>query len=451
MNCEAVILAAGLGTRMNSNKPKVLHPLLGQPMLQWSVRACRAATNRIPYVVVGPEIQDELAELVDEEVETVLQSERLGTGHATMQAGERLRGKSDCVLVVNADNPLFRSETLRQLIKAQNENPGPLTILTAHASSSRGFGRVLRDENGVVQGVVEEAHASLEQLSIEELNVGGYCYRASWLWENLPRLPLSPKGEYYLTDLVALAVKQGERVNTIAVEDPGEVIGINNRRHLAEAESALRERINLQWLEAGVTMIDPDVTYIGPDVQIGRDTTLFPNTILTGKTIVGEACTLGPNTSIEDSTIGDQCHIQFSVLEEAVLAQQVDVGPFAHIRRGSVLGRGVHMGNFGELKNSALGDGVKMGHFSYIGDATIGDNVNIGAGTVTCNFDGKHKHRTQVEQDAFIGSDTMLVAPVRVGKGARTGAGAVVTRDVPDSTVAVGIPARVIRKVDSGE
>jgi bifunctional UDP-N-acetylglucosamine pyrophosphorylase/glucosamine-1-phosphate N-acetyltransferase len=436
---------------MNSELPKVLHPLLGQPMLKWSVRACRAATGNPPYVVVGPEIRGDVAERIDEELHTVLQSERLGTGHAAMQAGEVLRGETDLVLIVNADNPLFRSDTLRDLVHKQREDDGPLTILTAHASDSRGFGRVLRNEHGDIQGVVEEAHASPEQLSIEEYNVGGYCCRAAWLWENLPRLPLSPKGEYYLTDLVALAVEQGEHVGALAVEDPQEVIGINNRRHLAEAEYALRRRINRRWLEAGVSMIDPDATYIGPGVQIGKDTTILPNTILMGDTRIGGNCTLGPNTSIKSCTIGDGCHIRFSVLEQAELAEGVDVGPFAHIRSGSVLGPNVHMGNFGEVKNSTLGAGVKMGHFSYIGDATIGENVNIGAGTITCNFDGRRKHRTQVGEGAFIGSDTMLVAPVKVGKGARTGAGAVVTRDVPDASVAVGVPARVIRKVDPGE
>lgn len=450
MNCDAVILAAGLGTRMKSSLPKVLHPLLERPMLQWSVMTCRAATGRDPYVVVGPEIEDP-SEGVEGDVHAVLQAERLGTGHAAMQAGAQLRGKSEYVLVVNADNPLFRVKTLRALIDAQQNNDGPFTILTAHSSRSRGFGRVLRDDAGSVLGVVEEAHAGPEELKIKELNVGGYCYRAAWLWERLPRLPISPKGEYYLTDLIALAVEEGESIATLSVDDPEEVIGINNRAHLAEAEEALRGRINDEWLRAGVTMVDPSTTYIGPDVKIGPDTTIHPNTHLRGSTVVGEACTLGPNTSIRDSILGERCRVTFSVLEGCRLAEDVDVGPFAHVRKGSKLKRGVHMGNFGEVKNSTLGEGVKMGHFSYIGDATIGDDVNIGAGTITCNFDGRRKHPTEIEQGAFIGSDTMLVAPVRVGKGARTGAGAIVTRDIPASSVAVGMPARVIRKVEPGE
>jgi bifunctional UDP-N-acetylglucosamine pyrophosphorylase/glucosamine-1-phosphate N-acetyltransferase len=434
---------------MKSSLPKVLHPLLGRPMLQWSITACRGATGRDPYVVVGPEIPDP-ADAAGVDAHPILQSERLGTGHAAMQASDRLRGKSEYVLVVNADNPLLQPDTLRALIEAQQRNEGPLTILTTRSPKSRGFGRVLRDEAGRVRGVVEEAHATPEELAIEELNVGGYCYLASWLWENLPRLPMSPKGEYYLTDLIALAVEQGEKVEALTLEDSQEVIGVNNRAHLAEAEKALRRRINRKWLQAGVTMLDPAATYIGPDVEIGRDTTLHPNTHLQGRTVLGESCSIGPDTRIRDSVLGDRCRVEHSVLEGCRLAEDVDVGPFAHVRQGAVLERGVHMGNFGEVKNSTLGEGVKMGHFSYIGDATIGDKVNIGAGTITCNFDGQRKHHTQVEQGAFIGSDTMLVAPVRVGKGARTGAGAVVTRDIPASSVAVGMPARVIRKVESG-
>ena len=450
MKIEAVILAAGLGTRMESKHPKVLHLLGGRPLIAWTVAACQEATGRMPYVVVGPDAE-EIRHALSVEAHFIEQVERLGTGHALLQAADQLRGKSNLVLAVNADLPLLRPESLRCLIEQQGSNPGPFTLLSAISDQSRSFGRVERDRNGAVVGIVEQAHATPEQLALRELNVGAYCYQADWLWDHLPKLPLSPKGEYYLTDLVAMAVAEGKEVSVSSVEDLDEIIGINTREHLAQAEVALRRRINRGWMLAGVSMLDPESTYIGPEVQLGPDTILLPNTHLEGRTIVGVDCRLGPNTIVRDSTIGDHCLVEVSVLEGATLEDEVEVGPFAHLRQGAYLGRGVHVGNFGEVKDSKLGPGVKMGHFSYVGDATIGEGANIGAGTITCNFDGERKHKTEIGPGAFIGSDTMLVAPVRVGRGARTGAGAVVTRDVPDGSVAVGIPARVIRKVNQND
>jgi bifunctional UDP-N-acetylglucosamine pyrophosphorylase/glucosamine-1-phosphate N-acetyltransferase len=446
MKTEAVILAAGLGTRMKSDIPKVLHPLGGRPMITWTIAACREATGRDPSVVIGPDAED-VQRASGEGIKFVEQKERLGTGHALMQSADQLRDRCDQVLVVHADLPLLRAKSMQRLIEIQERNPGPLTLLVAHSEISRGFGRILRDDDDRVDGIIEEAHASPEQLEIQELNVGAYCYDADWLWDHLSELPLSPKGEYYLTDLVAMAVNEGGEVAVATVEDLDEVIGINTREHLAQAEFALRIRINRHWMLAGVSILDPASTYIGPDVQLERDTVLLPNTHLWGRTVIGAACHLGPNTIVRESVIGDRCKVEVSVLEGATLESDVDVGPFAHLRKGAYLGQGTHMGNFGEVKNSTLGAGVRMGHFAYVGDATIGDGVNIGAGTVTCNYDGERKHRTEIDAGAFIGSDTMLVAPVRVGRGAHTGAGAVVTRDVPERGVAVGMPARVIRKV----
>ncbi|HEY43935.1 MAG TPA: UDP-N-acetylglucosamine diphosphorylase/glucosamine-1-phosphate N-acetyltransferase [Anaerolineae bacterium] len=446
MKTEAVILAAGLGTRMKSDVPKVIHPLGGRPMITWTVAASREATGRDPFVVIGPD-SEEVKRAAGEGINFIEQKERLGTGHAVLQAASQLRGQCDQVLVVHADLPLLRSETMQRLIDMQERNPGPLTLLVAHSGVSRGFGRILRDAEGRVVGIIEEAHATPEQLEGHELNVGTYCYEADWLWDHLSELPLSPKGEYYLTDLVAMAVKEGGEVAVAMLEDMEEVIGINTREHLAQAETALRRRVNRHWMLAGVSILDPASTYIGPDVQLGKDTVLLPNTHLWGRTVIGEVCHLGPNTIVRDSVIGDRCKVEISVLEEVTLESDVEVGPFAHLRTGTYLGQGVHIGNFGEVKNSTLGAGVKVGHFSYVGDATIGENANIGAGTVTCNFDGERKHRTEIGPGAFIGSDTMLVAPVRVGREAHTGAGAVVTKDVPERGVAVGVPARVIRKV----
>jgi bifunctional UDP-N-acetylglucosamine pyrophosphorylase/glucosamine-1-phosphate N-acetyltransferase len=283
-------------------------------------------------------------------------------------------------------------------------------------------------------------------LALREYNSGIYCVKAEWLFTALHRVKISPKGEYYLTDIVGIAAGDGLRVDALVLQDNDEVIGINTRIHLAEAERVIRRRVNHTLMEAGVSMIDPEHTYIEAGVQIGRDTTLWPNTYLRGKTSIGEGCEIGPDSIITNTTIGNHCTILAAVLESARVEDNVDVGPFAHLRKGAHLGNGVHMGNFGEIKNSYLAPGTKMGHFSYIGDATIGEKVNIGAGTITCNYDGAHKYKTEIGRGAFIGSDTMLVAPVKIGAGAHTGAGAVVTHDVAPGELVVGVPARPIKK-----
>ena len=448
MKSTAVVLAAGHGTRMNSSLPKVLHSLGGIPLIRYSVEAVQQATNTPPIVVIGS-IEDDIHEVVEKtgkKIQFATQEEQLGTGHAVQQAEPLLRDKTDLVIVTSADLPLLTFETYRMLVEEQRSKNGPMTILTMITDNPRGFGRIVRDEDEHVIGIVEEAQATTDQLEINELNVGAYCFQSSWLWDALQRISLSPKGEYYLTDLIAIAVKDGLDVNALTLDDTTEAIGINNRAHLAEAEAALRQRINQRWMLSGVTILDPATTYIHAEVTIGQDTTIMPNTMLQGATTIGENCTLGPNTIITDTQIGNRCNILASVLEDAKVDNNVEIGPYCHLRKGAHLASGVHMGNFGEVKNSYLGRGVKMGHFSYLGDATIGKNVNIGAGTITANYDGVNKHRTEIGADAFIGSDTMLVAPLKIGQGARTGAGSVVTKDVPDNTVVVGIPARAVRK-----
>jgi bifunctional UDP-N-acetylglucosamine pyrophosphorylase/glucosamine-1-phosphate N-acetyltransferase len=339
------------------------------------------------------------------------------------------------------------AETIRKLIETQTANPGVLTLLTMHNPEARGFGRIVRDAEGQVQAIVEEIVALPEQLAIQELNVGAYCFDADWLWDALLRIPISPKGEYFLTDVIEIAIQDGHAVESVTLQDVDEAIGINNRVHLAEAEAAMRARINRRWMEAGVTLVDPGATYIDVGVTIGADTVIFPNTHLVGDTHIGEACQLGPNSFLRDCVVGDRCQVLFSFAEFARLESDVEMGPFARLRKGAHLAQGVHMGNFGEVKNAYLGPGTKMGHFSYIGDATIGQEVNIGAGTITCNYDGKEKHHTNIESKAFIGSDTMLVAPVSLGEGSATGAGSIVTKDIPSNTLAVGMPARAIRKL----
>jgi bifunctional UDP-N-acetylglucosamine pyrophosphorylase/glucosamine-1-phosphate N-acetyltransferase len=450
MICESVILAAGFGTRMKSKIPKVLHRLSEKPLIWWTVQLAQEATGRAPTVVVGPEMK-EIRDVLDDGVHYVEQNQRLGTGHALLQVATSLAGKSDLVLVTLGDMPLLKVETLKNLIKTQAQNEGPMTLLTAKVKHARQFGRIVRDENGLIQGIVEEADASLEQLEITEVNPSVYCFEANWLWETLPSLPISAKGEYYLTDILEIATRKGLKVASMEAEEEEEIIGINTRVHLAEAQAVLKERINRDWMLSGVTILDPDTTYIGPEVEIGKDTTIMPNTTLEGESIIGEDCSIGPNSIVRQSIIGDRCKVFMSMMEGATLEDEVDIGPFAHLRRGAYLCRGVHMGNFGEVKNSKLGPGVKMGHFSYVGDTSVGENTNVSAGVITCNYDGKNKHETEIGENVFLGSDTMLVAPLRVGKGARTGAGSVVTKDVPENTLVAGIPARAIRKVEESE
>jgi bifunctional UDP-N-acetylglucosamine pyrophosphorylase/glucosamine-1-phosphate N-acetyltransferase len=447
---SAIILAAGQGTRMRSNLPKVLHPLSGRPLIQYSLDAVKGLTANPPVVVIGHGA-DAVRQTVGSAARFVIQQPQLGTAHAVLTAESLLHQEADYVIVTTADMPLIRPETLQNLLDAQLHHDGPVTMLTGFADDPHGFGRVERASDGSVQAIVEEAVATPEQLAIHELNLSIYCFKAAWLWESLKRIKVSPKGEYYLTDIVAISREDGLKVQAIVLQDFNEAIGINTRVHLAEAEVFLRQRINRRWMEFGVSIVDPASTYIGPEVRIGRDTTIGPNTHLRGDTVIGEETSIGPNCIIENAAIGSRCTILASVIEQAVVDDEVSMGPFAHLRKGAHLMKGVHMGNFGEVKDSTLHPGVKMGHFSYIGNADIGDNTNIGAGTITCNFDGKQKHPTVIGANAFIGSDTMLVAPLKIGENARTGAGSVVTKDVADGEVVVGVPARPYRKVEKSD
>jgi bifunctional UDP-N-acetylglucosamine pyrophosphorylase / glucosamine-1-phosphate N-acetyltransferase len=448
MKVAAVLLAAGQGTRMKSDLPKVLHPLCGKPMLWHALEAVKQASTEKPVVVIGFG-SEQVRAFVGQAAECAVQEPQMGTAHAALQAEPLLKGKADYVIVTYADMPLLRGETFQQLVETQQNNPGPLSLLTVMANDPRGFGRIVRTPAGTVQAIVEEYVATPEQLAIRELNVGAYCFRSAWLWDALHRIEKNPqKGEYFLTDVVELARKDNLPVQAMLHADLIETIGINTRAHLAEAEAALRQRINHAHMLNGVGLQDPASTYIEIGVTIGRDTVILPNTHIQGKTAIGEAGVIGPNAIIRDSVIGNRCKVLASVMDGAVLEDDVDIGPFARLRRGAHLAQHVHMGNFGEVKDSYLAPGVKVGHFSYIGNATIGANTNIGAGTITCNFDGEKKNPTEIGEDVFIGSDTMLVAPVKLGARARTGAGAVVTKDVPEDTLVVGVPARAIRKIE---
>ena len=448
MKLAAVILAAGQGTRMRSDLPKVLHCIAGKPMLQYSLDLVAGLTEQPPVVVIGHK-SDDVKQTIGEQARFVVQQEQLGTAHAVLTAEQALENETDLVLVLNADLPLILRETIDRIIECQENNTGPLSILTVTADNPRGFGRVIRAEDGSVLRIVEEAVASPDELQVKELNVGVYCMRADWVWQALKQITPSPKGEYYLTDLVEIANRQGQKVQAVSTAEQEEAVGINTRVHLAEVEAIMHKRINRVWMESGVTMIDPASCYIEAGVEIGRDTVIWPNTYLRGLTKVGHHCQIGPNSMLQDTRVGNHCMILQSIMEHAVLEDYVEIGPFGHLRKGAYLAEHVHMGNFGEVKNSYLGKGSKMGHFSYMGDAEVGENVNIGAGTITCNYDGKHKNKTVIGTNVFIGSDTMLVAPVNIGENAITGAGAVVNKDVPPNTVVVGVPAKELRKKDA--
>jgi len=465
MRLAAVILAAGQGTRMKTKLPKVLHTIVGKPMVLYALENVGTLSCDQAVLVVGHGanlVREAISHLHPfdsaqgkspiSNLQFVEQREQLGTGHAVLQAREVLRGTSDAVFVSYADMPLMRAETLKTLTDLHASSRATITMLTLVSDDSMAFGRVLRDSNNRVLGIVEERDATPEQLALRELNCGVYCFNADWLWDHLTQLkPTGKKNEYYLTDLVAMAVEENRKIEAVVSHDAREMIGINTRVQLAQAEKIMRERINTALMLAGVTLIDPATTYIESTVAIGEDTVIEPNTHLRGKTRIGANCRIGPNAIIRDSQIGDDCEIIASDIMGAVVEECVRIGPFARLRPGTHIAREVYIGNFGEVKNSYIGERSHIGHFSYVGDAELGKHVNVGAGTITCNYDGKQKNRTVIGDDVFIGSDTMLIAPVTVGARSRTGAGAVVNKDIPPDSLAVGAPARVIRRLVNSE
>lgn len=372
-----------------------------------------------------------------------LQSEQRGTGHATLAARSAVPADAHTIVVAYADTPLLQEATVRNLLAAHREARAAVTLVTGTLADPYGYGRLVRDGGGRVAAIVEERDATAEQRAIREVNSGFCAFDADWLWPELSSVSPAPNGEIYLTSLASRASKAGG-LSTLVLDDVTETVGVNTRGQLADAEAALRRRINARLLESGVTMQDPASTYVDATVQVGRDTTILANTHLLGDTRVGAECEIGPNTIVRDSAIAGGCRVLASVLDGAVLDDGVVVGPFAHLRPGTHCGRAAEIGTGSEIKGSSLGPGVKMHHFGYLGDATVGANVNVGAGTVTCNFDGERKYPTRIGDAAFVGSGTLLVAPVAVGAGALTGAGSVVLRDVAAGTRVAGVPARTI-------
>jgi bifunctional UDP-N-acetylglucosamine pyrophosphorylase / glucosamine-1-phosphate N-acetyltransferase len=438
---QCVILAAGQGTRMKSEKPKVLHQIAGKPMVQYAIDAATAIGSRRPIVVIGhgaEQVQNSIGDRVD----YVLQVPQRGTGHALLQARDKLDPGCESVLVLYGDTPFLSAETIQRLLAAHHAAQAVLSLVTFTPNDPALYGRIVRDDRGQLLDIVEYKEATPAQRVIREVNSGIFCYQTSWLLEHLDKLqPRAGHGEYYLTDLVNIAASEDAITATCSC-DEAEVLGINDRVQLAAAERLMREQINLRHMLNGVTLIDPANTYIEASVTIGADTVIHPGSHLTGKTVIGRDCAIGPHTLIDDSQIGNHVEIVASMIEGSVIEDNVDIGPFSHMRKGTHLGKGVHIGNFAEVKDSTLGPGTKQGHFSYLGNATIGANVNIGAGTITCNYDGQRKHPTTIGDNTFIGSDTMLVAPVNIGHDAKTGAGSVVTHDVADNELVYGVPAK---------
>jgi bifunctional UDP-N-acetylglucosamine pyrophosphorylase/glucosamine-1-phosphate N-acetyltransferase len=446
-----VVLAAGQGTRMKSKVPKVLHPICGKALIRYPLEIFRQLGLRRIIIVVSPGNTAAVQALLGDQVEYVIQppypdGRPRGSGDALARTAERLQGEAEHLLVHSADVPLVRTETMQRLMDYHLTESDDMTLLTCINTVARDLGRVICDEKGQVIDIIEAADWKSAESPPPYVNSGVYCFSAPWVWPNLERIEPSAKGEQYITSLVPIGAARGAKIQQVITDDPDELLGVNNRLQLAQLEAVQRQRIRERWMLAGVTMTDPDSVFIDADVTIGQDTVILPNTMLLGCTSIGEDCQIGPSSVVRDSKVGPRCRVTASVIEESTMENDVEIGPFSHLRPSAYLEHHIHIGNFAEIKNSRLATGVAMGHFGYVGDASIGAKVNLGAGMVTCNYDGKDKHRTVIESGAFIGCDTMLVAPVTVGAEAITGAGSVVTKDVPPGKVVVGVPARVLEK-----
>jgi bifunctional UDP-N-acetylglucosamine pyrophosphorylase/glucosamine-1-phosphate N-acetyltransferase len=439
----AIVLAAGQGKRMRSRLPKVLHPLAGRPMLEHVLGSLAAAGVEHRVVVTGHG-GDLVEAALGSHAVTARQDPQLGTADAVRVGLGRVPRSVRHVIVTMGDVPLLPAELFQQLLREQAEGDATIALLAARLDDPSGYGRVLRAPDGTAQSVVEDRDADAATLASDEVNAGTYCFDAAWLRANVGQVRASPSGEYYLTDLVALAAESGRRVAVVVAPRAELTIGINDRVALAAVEGLLRTKIAERHMRNGVTIVDPLTTRIDAAVEIGADARIEPWTIISGASVIGPDTVIGPHTQVHDSEIGARTMIWGSIVEESTVAEDVQIGPYSHVRPGCQIGPGCRIGNYAELKQSVLGAGTQQHHFSYLGDAEIGEQVNIGAGTVTANFDGSEKHRTVIGDGAFIGVDTMLRAPITVGAGARTGAGAVVTRDVPAGKTVVGMPARPI-------
>ncbi|CAN5235083.1 bifunctional UDP-N-acetylglucosamine diphosphorylase/glucosamine-1-phosphate N-acetyltransferase GlmU [soil metagenome] len=446
MSHTAFVLAAGLGTRMRSRTCKVLHRAAGRPLLSHVLDVCAALDAR-PVVVLSRE-SEAARRLVPDGAVVAMQEPPRGTGDAVRVALAATEEREGPAYVIYGDTPALRAETLLLMRQLLVDSGAVLALLTGRVGVDNAYGRIVRDPRGDVARIVEMRLATNEEKQLPESNLGAYAMDLAWLRQAVPRWYPRETGEIFLTDLVEVAIADGRRVAAHCADDAAEGMGVNTRVDLAVVDAVLRRRVRERLMLEGVTFIDPESSSVDATVRIAPDTLVHPGCILEGTTVVGADSVIGPYSIVRDSTVGERCRVEASVIEGATLEDDVRIGPYSHLRPGAYLERGVELGNFAEVKNARLRSRTKMHHFSYIGDADVGERVNIGAGTITLNYDGTRKHRTEIGNDAFIGSDTLLRAPVRVGEGATTGAGAVITRDVPPGMVAVGMPARSIKKVE---
>lgn len=434
---KVIILAAGEGKRMKSKLPKVLHKVQGKTMVEHVIDTAEGCGAEYICVVVGHGAEQVKEALKDRKVSFALQEKQLGTGHAVMQAGDFIDEDSD-ILVLYGDTPLITPATIEKLLDFHRSENNSISIISALIDDPAGYGRIIRDKNGSFLKNVEHKDATEEERLVNEVNSGIYCFKGSALKKGLSLLKNdNAQGEYYLPDTLEIILKDGGRVNAMTVADAGEFAGVNSRVQLAQAEVAMRKRINLKHMENGVTMIDPENTYIESDVVIGMDTVLLPGCVLEGKTVIGENCTVGPNSRLTNMKLGNGVKFQYSTGLDSSVDDGTTVGPYAYIRPDCSIGKNVRIGDFVEVKNSNVGDGTKVSHLTYIGDTDAGERINFGCGTVTVNYDGKKKFRTVIGDDVFIGCNTNLVAPVKVGDGSYIAAGSTITEDVPENCLAI--------------
>ena len=444
-NLDVIILAAGLGTRMKSATIKILHRAAGRPIIDYVLDVAGELSTRPPIMVVGHQ-RETVQQAVGDRARYAVQEQQKGTGHAVLQAAT-LAHAAGPILILSGDVPLTRPETLRRLLAEHERSQNALTLLTMNLSQPASYGRIVRDAHGEVERIVESKDATDDEKQINEVNAGIYVFNGEHLFRNLRSLSTNnAQGEYYLTDLLGMLRRAGERVGAVVADDPIEALGVNSRADLASVEGEIQRRVVLKLMSDGVTFRNPATVVIDSTVTIGNDTVVYPFVTIEGATTIGSRCVIEPGVHLINVTAGDDVHLKTgTVAEDTFIGNDASIGPYAHLRPGSRLGRHVKVGNFVETKKAVFGDGAKASHLSYIGDAEVGANVNIGAGTITCNYDGVNKHKTVIEDGVFIGSDTQLVAPIHIGKGAYVGAGSTITKDVPPDALALSrTPQRII-------
>ena len=445
MKLVSLILAAGKGTRMKSDLPKVVHKVNGIPMVKKIMNILDELKVEKNILILGHK-KEVVLKSVGEDNTYVVQKEQLGTGHAVMMAKDVLKDYDGDVMVVCGDTPLLKTETLKKLYDKHIDSKAVTTILTSIYEDPFGYGRIVK-ENGLVKSIVEQKEADVKTQAIKEVNAGVYVFNSKKLFDALSKMNNNnAQGEYYLTDVIKIQVEQNEVVESFILEDNKEILGVNSKIQLAQAEEVLRMRKNITLMEEGAILIDPKNTYVEDSVKIGKDTIVYPGAILQGETVIGENCEILGNTRVIDSKIGEDVRIESSVIEESVIENKATIGPFAHLRPKTHLKESVHIGNFVETKKSTLEKGVKVGHLTYLGDSEIGENTNIGAGTITCNYDGVNKYKTIIGKNVFVGSDTKLVAPIDIGDSVVIGAGSVITKNVPARALAVARVKQFIKK-----